>query len=184
VKGILFGETPDRQGQFPSWLEYSQHLANCVNRRWKEHHTEAAYYCIKRIGWERQTVCRSDVELCIPEPKMVCRSMSGFHHLRRRIDPADLAFGADQVSYGQGWLSGTRSNIQNCVPTANQPILDKSLGDRRKHLPDDFAVLLPERGGITPCAYNLLVGLHQQKYTYQAVDGAFGQNPSPTICKK
>jgi hypothetical protein len=60
------------------------------------------------------------------------------------------------------------------VPAANQPILDKSLRDRRKHLPDDFAVLLPERRGITPYAYNFLVGLHPQKYTYQAVDGAFG----------
>src|SRR5258705_5228803 len=50
---------------------------------------------------------------------------------RRRIDPEDLAFGADQGSYGQCRLSGTRSNIQNCMPTANQPILDKSLCDRR-----------------------------------------------------
>jgi hypothetical protein len=31
-------------------------------------------------------------------------------------------------------------------------ILDKSLRDRRKHLADDFAVLLPERRGITPYA--------------------------------
>jgi hypothetical protein len=126
---------------------------------------------IKCIDWEWQTVCRGDVALCIPEPKMVCRSTSGFHHLRRRIDPEDLAFGADQGSYGQCWLSRTRSNIQNCVPAANQPILDKSLRDRRKHLPDDFAVLLPERRGITPYAYNLLVGLHRQKYTYRAIDG-------------
>ena len=81
------------------------------------------------------------------------------------IDPKHLAFGSDQGSYAQGWLSGTRSNIQNCVPTANQPILDKSLRDRRKHLPDDFAVFLPERRGITPYAYSLLVGLHQPKYT-------------------
>ena len=105
-------------------------------------------------------VCRGNVKLCIPEPKMVCRSTSGFHHLRHRIDPEDLAFGADQGSYGQCRLSGTRSNIQNGVPTANQPILDKGLRDRRKHLPDDFAVLLPEWRGITPSAYNLLVGLH------------------------
>jgi hypothetical protein len=78
-----------------------------------------------------------------------------------------------------------RGNVQNCVPTANQPILDKSLRDRRKHLLDDFAVLLPEWRGSTPCAYNLLVGLHRQKYTYRAaLTGAFGQNPSPTISKK
>jgi len=48
--------------------------------------------------WERQTVCRGDVELRIPEPKMVCRSTSGFNHLRRRVDPENLAFGADQGS--------------------------------------------------------------------------------------
>jgi hypothetical protein len=33
-------------------------------------------------------------------------------------------------------------------------------------------VLLPERRGITPYAYYLLVELHAQKYTYRAVDGA------------
>jgi hypothetical protein len=60
------------------------------------------------------------------------------------------------------------------VPTSNQPILDKSLRDRRKHLPDDFAVLLPERRGITPYANNLLIGLHKQKYTYRAIDGQTG----------
>ena len=84
---------------------------------------------------------------------MICRSTSRFHHLRRRIDPEGLPFGADQCSNGQCWLSGTRSNIQNCVPAANRPIFDKSLRDRRKHLPDDFAVLFPERRGITPYAY-------------------------------
>ncbi len=173
VKRISFGEMPDRQGQFPSWPEYSQHLAHCVNRRWKKHHTEAAYHCIERVGWERQTVCRGNIKLRIPEPKMVCRSTSGFDHLRHRIDPEDLAFGADQGSNGQCRFSRTRSNIQYCVPTDNQPILDKRLRDWRKHLPDDFAVLLPEPRGITPCAYDLLVGSHQQKYTYRAVDGVF-----------
>jgi hypothetical protein len=122
---------PDRQGQFPFWLEDSQHLANCVHRRWKEHHSEATYYCIKHVGIVRQTVCSADVELCIPEPKMVCRSTSGFHNLRHRIDPEDLAFRANQASYGQCRLSGTGGNIQNRVPTANQPILDKGLRDRR-----------------------------------------------------
>ncbi len=38
---------------------------------------------------------------------------------------------------------------------------------------DDFAVLLPEWRAITPCTYNLLVGLRQQKYTYRAVDETF-----------
>jgi hypothetical protein len=100
------------------------------------------------------------------------------------IDPEDLAFGADQGSYGQCWLSGTRSNIQNFVPTANQPIFDKGLRDRRKHLPDDFAVLFPEPRRITPYAYNFLVGLHQQKYTYQAVDGEFGNNAKVRVADK
>jgi hypothetical protein len=108
---------------------------------------------------------------------MICRSTSGFNHLRRRIDPEDLAFGADQGSYGQCWFPGTRSNIQNCVPTANEPILDKSLRDRRKHLPDDFAVLLPERRGITPCAYNPLVGLHRTEVYLPGIDGETFRNP-------
>jgi hypothetical protein len=33
-------------------------------------------------------------------------------------------------------------------------------------------VLLPERRGVTPSAYNFLVGLHQRKYTCRTVDGA------------
>jgi len=70
------------------------------------------------------------------------------------------------------------------VPTANQPIFDKGLRYRRKHLPDDFAVLFPEPRGITPYAYNLLVGLHQQKYTYLAVDGEFGNNAKVKIADK
>jgi hypothetical protein len=48
-------------------------------------------------------------------------------------------------------------------------ILDESLRNWRKHLPDDFAVFLPEGRGITPCVYNLVVGLHQQKYTYRTL---------------
>jgi hypothetical protein len=105
------------------------------------------------------------LELCIPEPETVCSSPSGLDHLRCRINPKYLAFWANQVGYGQCWLSRARSNIQNCVPTGNQPILNKSMCDRRKHLPRNFAVLLPERRGVTPCAYSLLVWLHQEEYT-------------------
>jgi hypothetical protein len=48
-------------------------------------------------------------------------------------------------------------------------ILDESLRNWREHLPDDFAVFLPEGRRITPCVYNVVVGLHQQKYTYPAL---------------
>jgi ankyrin repeat protein len=161
-KRISFGEMPDRQGQFPSWLEYSQHLANRVNRRWKEHHTEAADNGIEGIGWERQMVCKGDFKLYISDRKMVCRSTSGRHHLGNGIDPKDLAFRSDQGSHAQCRISGTGSNVQNCVTTAKLPILDKSLRDRREHLPYDFAVLLPERCNAAPSVYNLLVGLHEQ----------------------
>jgi hypothetical protein len=95
---------------------------------------------------------------------MVRRSTSGFHHLGHRIDTENLAFGADPGGDGQCRLSGSRGNIQNCVPTPNQSILDKGLRDRRKHLPDDFAVFLPERRGFTPCSCDLLIGLHHPKY--------------------
>ena len=131
----------------------------------EEHHPEAADHGIEGISGERQTVSRGDLELCIPKPKMVCRSSSGVHHLGCRMDPEDLALGADKGSDSQSGLSGPGRDIQNCVPSANQPVVDQSLRDRRKHLSDDFAVLLPERSGSTPCAYNLLVGLHQPKYS-------------------
>src|SRR5258708_1088589 len=114
---------------------------------------------------------------------MICRSTSGFHHLRHVIDREDLALGADQGSYSQCWLSWTRSNIQNYVPTANQPIFDKGLRDWCKDRAGDLGGVLPERRGMTPYAYNLLVGLHQQKYTYQAVDGEFGNNAKVRVCR-
>jgi hypothetical protein len=161
---------PDRQSQLASGLEHSQHFANTVNRRGKEHHTEAADHGIERTRWERQRVCGGDFELCIAELETVCRPTGGVNHFLRGIDPEDLARGADPGSYGQRRLSGARSDIQNCLASADQRLLNQSLRNWRKHLPDDFAVLLPEGRGITPCAYNLLVGLHQQKYTYPAID--------------
>jgi DNA-binding transcriptional MerR regulator len=58
------------------------------------------------------------------------------------------------------------------MPGTDPRILDQSLRNWRKHLPDDFAVFLPEGRRITPCVYNLVVGLHQQKYTYRALGGS------------
>src|SRR5215472_7608945 len=109
------------------------------------------------------------------EPKTVRRSTGGFDHLHHRIDREDLTLRADQGSDGQCWLSGTRSDIENSVATANQPIRDKRLRHGLKHLPDDFAVLLPERRRITPCAYGLLVGLHQQKYNCRRMAWSLNQ---------
>jgi hypothetical protein len=56
---------PDRQGQFPPGLEHSQHLADRVDRRRKEHHAEAADHGIEGIGWKRQMVSKGDIKLCI-----------------------------------------------------------------------------------------------------------------------
>ena len=114
-------------------------------------------------------VCNAYVKLRIPEAKMVRLPPSGFHHVPHRIDSENSALGLDQGSYGLCGLSGTGSNIENCVSAANQPILDKGRRDRRKHLPDDFAVFLPERSGNTPSADDVLAGLHDQKYTFRAV---------------
>jgi hypothetical protein len=55
------------------------------------------------------------------------------------------------------------------VLTADLPILDKSLRNRRKHSLDDFAVLFPEWSGTAPSVYNLLLGLHEQKYSFLTV---------------
>jgi len=112
-------------------------------------------------------VCNAYVKLRIPEAKMVRLPPSGFHHVPHRIDSENSALGLDQGSYGLCGLSGTGSNIENCVSAANQPILDKGRRDRRKHLPDDFAVFLPERSGNTPSVDDVLAGLHEQKYTFR-----------------
>ncbi len=103
--------------------------------------------------------------MCIPDAKPVCLSTSGVDHLRRGIDPEDLALGSDLGRYGQSGLSGPSSNIQNGVAKGDPRLLDQSLRDRRKHEPDVFAVLLPEGRGVAPSLDNLLVGLHLQKYT-------------------
>src|SRR5215472_7837926 len=108
---------------------------------------------------------------------MVCRSTGGFDHLYHRVNPEDLALRTNQGGYGQCRLPGPRSNIQNSLAAANQPIFDERLRYRRKHLPDDFAVLLPERRRIAPCAYALLAGLHQQEYTRRWLTDISGTVP-------
>jgi len=141
---------PNGHGQFPSWLEDSQRLANRSNRTRKEHHPEAADYGIECVGWERQALGRGQFELCILQPAIVSGSPGSGYHFRNGIDPINLALGSHQGSYSQCRLSGTHGNIQDCVPTVNQCILDQSLRYWRKHLTDDFAMLLPERRGATP----------------------------------
>jgi hypothetical protein len=71
-------------------------------------------------------VCRANFKLCISDSKTVSFPASRIYHLQHRIDPEDLALGADQASYAQRRLAGTGSNIQNRVSTANQRILDKN----------------------------------------------------------
>jgi hypothetical protein len=92
-----------------------------------------AAYLLRQSRWERQTVCRGNVELCIPEFK------------------------------------------------------NESSSDRCKHLPDDFAVLLPERRGTTPCAYSLLVGLHRTEVYLPGIDRKASMirltEEWPTVCE-
>jgi len=118
-------------------------------------------------------VCRANFKLCISDSKTVSFPASRIYHLQHRIDPEDLALGADQASYAQRRLAGTGSNIQNRVSTANQRILDKSIRDRRKHMTDDFAMLLPERSRIAPSVDGVLLGLHEQSIPW-AVDAPTG----------
>src|SRR6266508_3337342 len=44
-----------------------QHLANCVSRRRKEYHSEAAEYGIEGVSREPQMLCGSNINRCIPE---------------------------------------------------------------------------------------------------------------------
>src|ERR1039458_5844640 len=112
-----------------------------------------------------QMVRKGDVKLCILQPKTLGRPTSGCHHRGNRINSKDLAFRSDPGSHAQCRLSGARSNIQNRVLPANLSIFDESLCNRRKHLLDDFAVLLPVRSGTAPSVYDLLVGLHERRYS-------------------
>jgi hypothetical protein len=56
------------------------------------------------------------------------------------------------------------------VHAADPAILDMSLRDRRKHLVDNFAVVLLERRGVDPSVDNRLVGFHQRKCSYRIAD--------------
>lgn len=82
---------PDRECQFPSGLQDSQHLTNCIHRGWKEHDTKAADHSVERVDRKWQLMSRRDLKVRILEPEMVCLSSSGFHHLQYRIDPEHLA---------------------------------------------------------------------------------------------
>src|SRR5262249_36918779 len=59
--------------------------------------------------------------------------------------------------------SRSGSNVQDCVSDLNRRVVDKCLRDRREHLPDDFAVFLPERCGRTPCADDRLLSIHRHQ---------------------
>ena len=155
---------PDRQGQFRSRLEDSQHLANGVAGGREEHGAEAADHGIESVRGERKVVCEGDLKLDVANGEMVCGAACARDHFGNGIDAEDLAFGSDQGSQGQGGFSGTGGNIQDGVTGGNQRILDKSLGDRGKHLADHFAVLFPERRGTAPFLNHRLFGLHLSKY--------------------
>jgi hypothetical protein len=117
------------------------------------------------IGREWQIVWKGDIKLRVSESTLVCRSPSCSDHLRDKIDANDFAFGSDNDRYAQSRLSGARSNIKDCLSAANPRILDQSLRDWRKHLPDRFAALLPERRRAAPSVDHILVALHGRKYS-------------------
>src|SRR5215467_12286075 len=104
-------------------------------------------------------VGRRDFKLCILECKTIGFSSSGFHHLQHRIDPEHLALGGDQGGYGQCWLAGAGGNVHDGVASGYPRIPDKSIGNRRKHLPDDGPVLLPEWSDMGPSVENVLTRL-------------------------
>src|SRR5262249_19583598 len=162
-KGISFSVMPDCKGQFPAWPQDSQYFANCVNRRWKEHRAEAADSGIERGGGERQMVGQADIKLRIAETKTACFPPRGFDHVRNRIDPADSAFGADESRDCQCRFSRAGGNIENSLSVANHRIFRKSRCDRRKHVPDHFAMLLPKRRRNIPSVEYSLLRLHEQK---------------------
>ena len=77
----------------------------------------------------------------------------------------DLSAAELNTLYAQGRLSGARGNIKDCMSAGNPCILDQRLRDGRKHLPDRFAVLLPERCRAAPSVDHSLIALHGRKYS-------------------
>jgi DNA-binding CsgD family transcriptional regulator len=110
-------------------------------------------------------VGKGDVKLCIFYSQMVRGATRGGHHFRDWIDANNASLRSDDRGDTQRGLAGTGGNVQNRVPIANPRIRDKRLRNRRKHLADDFAVLLPVRSGTAPAIDNFLLGLHVQKYS-------------------
>ena len=50
------------------------------------------------VSAEKGRVGGGNFELCVPQPKMVCRSLSGVHHLRAQDLPRDLVLEAHKRS--------------------------------------------------------------------------------------
>ena len=164
MKRILLGKVPNRQRQFSPRLQHPQHFAHAIDWRRKEHHAKPADHRIKRIRRKRQSIRRGHLELRIPYRQPFRRTPCRLYHSCNRIDPANSSFRPHQRCNAQRRLSRPRRNIQHRLPARNSCIGNQPLRYLRKHLPDNFPVLLPIRRRARPSIDSFLVLLHEEKY--------------------
>ena len=113
MERVSFWKGPNCGGQFPSWLENPQHLANAINRRRKKHHAKAANDRVKSVVWERQIVRECHVKMNIAEFTMARRSPGSCDHLRRWIYAENTAFRSNQIGNAQGGFARPRGHVEN-----------------------------------------------------------------------
>jgi len=110
---------PGGQSQFPSWLEYSQHLEKSVNRE-ERNITRAADHGIEGIGGNGRRSGGDDFKLCVREPKMAVarRAASTISGQDRSRLPA---LGADKGSYRQAGSPGPVAMSRTVFPLRIDP---------------------------------------------------------------
>jgi len=164
MKRIPLGKVPNRQRQFSPRLQHPQHFAHAVQRRRKEHHAKPANHRIKRIRRKRQRIRRRHLKLRILYRQPLRRSPRRLYHSSNRIDPTNSSFRPHHRRNTQRRFPWPCRNIENRLPAPNSCIGNKPPRYLRKHLPDNFPVLLPIRSRSRPSIDSFLVLLHEEKY--------------------
>src|SRR5438445_7406561 len=152
MEGVVLREMPNRQCNLAPVLDDPQHLAKRTNRSGKKHDAKAAHHRVKAAGFSGP-----ELSVCYGKGSAVKFSSlrfstSRFHHPRNRIYAQDFALSANELGNRQGRFPGACSYVEHTAAASNLCGLDERLSDRRKHLPDNSAVLFPIGSCFAPPA--------------------------------
>ncbi len=160
MKRILFRKMPNRQRQSPPRLQHAQHFAHALHRRREKHHAKPADHGIKRLRRKRQRIRKRHLKLHILQRQPCRRTPRRLNHSCNRINSANFSFRPYHRRNAQRRLSRPCRNIEHRLPARNLRIGNQPLRNPRKHLPNNFPMLLPIRRRPAPPVNGLLVLLH------------------------